>query len=248
MDGGGVLLERNPLKGLTLPKEETPKRAIVTGEQYQALRKVAVRRGPLLELIRILCHDTGHRVGGVRRLRWSDIDLERRTVHWRGEYDKLGKDHVTPLANDAVAAPTNVRRMQKTIGDTWIFPAKTDPQRHWSRGGVERRWKWMAKRAGLPIRPALWLARPPPAICDGAQSTSRSRISVRWADGRTVERSSRAINSPTSPRNAPRSRSGNCCKPGGSSEAIVPTDCPQLFARPHTQWGLEAATDSVVAA
>ncbi len=151
MDGGGVLLERNPLKGLTLPKEETPKRAIVTGEQYQALRKVAVRRGPLLELIRILCHDTGHRVGGVRRLRWSDIDLERRTVHWRGEYDKLGKDHVTPLANDAVAAPTNVRRMQKTIGDTWIFPAKTDPQRHWSRGGVERRWKWMAKRAGLPI-------------------------------------------------------------------------------------------------
>jgi integrase len=78
------------------------------------------------------------------------VDLDRRTVHWRGEFGKLGKDHTTPLADEAVAALAKVRRMVKTIGDAWIFPAKTSPLRHWSRGGVERRWKWMAKRAGLP--------------------------------------------------------------------------------------------------
>jgi hypothetical protein len=35
---GGVLLERNPLKGLPLPTEESPTRSVLTAEQYEALR------------------------------------------------------------------------------------------------------------------------------------------------------------------------------------------------------------------
>jgi integrase len=147
---GGVLLDRNPLKGLPLPKEASPKRAVVTAEQYTALRTAAAKRGPLVELVLIICHDTGHRIGSVRRLRWSDVDADRRTVHWRGEYDKLGKDHATPLTDDAVAALNKVRRTQAAIGDGWIFPAPGDPTQHWSRAAAERKWKWLAKRAGLP--------------------------------------------------------------------------------------------------
>ena len=35
---GGVLLDRNPLKGLALPREEAPQRAALTPEQYVTIR------------------------------------------------------------------------------------------------------------------------------------------------------------------------------------------------------------------
>ena len=40
-ESGIVLLERNPLKGLPLPVEMSPRRPLVTQEQYQGLRTVS---------------------------------------------------------------------------------------------------------------------------------------------------------------------------------------------------------------
>jgi len=39
---GGFLLDRNPYKGLPVPKEESPRRALLTAEQYEAMRTAAV--------------------------------------------------------------------------------------------------------------------------------------------------------------------------------------------------------------
>jgi integrase len=38
----------------------------------------------------VLAHETGHRIGAIRLLRWSDVDLERATIRWRAENDRIG--------------------------------------------------------------------------------------------------------------------------------------------------------------
>jgi integrase len=48
-------------------------------------------------------HETGHRIGSVRRLRWSAIDIDRRMTPWRAENDKIGFAYETPLSDAAVA-------------------------------------------------------------------------------------------------------------------------------------------------
>jgi len=74
-DGQGApLLERNPLKGLSLPREENPRRPLVTDEQYRQLRRIAPQVDPNFELAVVLAHETGHRIGAIRQLRWSDVD------------------------------------------------------------------------------------------------------------------------------------------------------------------------------
>jgi integrase len=92
-----MLLDRNPLKGLTLPKQESPKRPLVMGDRYEAMLRVADEVDPRFGLALVLAHATGHRIGAIRRLRWSDIDLRRRTIRWRAENDKLDFEHVTPI-------------------------------------------------------------------------------------------------------------------------------------------------------
>jgi integrase len=38
----------------------------------------------------VLANETGHRIGAVRRLRWSDIDFENVLITWRAESEKSG--------------------------------------------------------------------------------------------------------------------------------------------------------------
>ncbi|MCE2398694.1 MAG: tyrosine-type recombinase/integrase [Gemmatimonadetes bacterium] len=45
----------------------------------------------------VLAHETGHRIGAIRNLRWADIDFEGREVRWRAEHGKTGYEHVTPM-------------------------------------------------------------------------------------------------------------------------------------------------------
>ena len=66
---GGVLLERNPLKGLPMPNNESPARPSLTEAQYADVRKAAASIGSWAELMVVLAHETGHRAGSVRQLR-----------------------------------------------------------------------------------------------------------------------------------------------------------------------------------
>ena len=73
---GGYLLERNPLKRFPFPIEASPRRPMLSQEQYQATLEAAGCVSPLFELALVLAHETGHRIGSIRLLRWSDVDLE----------------------------------------------------------------------------------------------------------------------------------------------------------------------------
>src|SRR5687767_14009343 len=55
---GGTLLERNPLKGLPMPREESPRRPSLTAVQYGALRKVAAGITVLFDLALVLAHES----------------------------------------------------------------------------------------------------------------------------------------------------------------------------------------------
>lgn len=150
-DRGGVLLERNPLKGLPLPKNESPARPSLTADQYASVRKAAIVVGSWAELIVVLAHDTGHRAGSIRQLRWSDVDLNSKRIHWRAETDKIGNDHWTPATDEVVALLTREQQSRREIGDAYIFPARRgDRSQPMSGDAVFNVWKRLAAAAGLP--------------------------------------------------------------------------------------------------
>jgi integrase len=157
----GGLIDRNPFHGFRIPREPSPRRPVVTSEQYGALLRVAASVDPQCELMLILAHETGHRIGAMRWLRWNDVELgegEGR-IRWRGEHDKVRFEHVTPLSPAAVAALARARKARPAIGDSWVFPSPTVPKspkvprESVSRHLVRDWWERMETLAGLPREP-----------------------------------------------------------------------------------------------
>ena len=150
---GGYLLERNPLAGLPVPRDESPRRAVLTREQFEAACIAAAAIAPQLYVFAVLAWYTGHRSKSIRLLRWADVDLEGARIHWRGENDKIGHDHWNPLHPEAVVALRAERARVGTIdGDAWIFPASrpTGTKAPWSEHAVVNLWKRIAVRAKIP--------------------------------------------------------------------------------------------------
>lgn len=146
---GGYLLKRNPLKGLPYPKEKNPSRPTVTQERYQAMLEVAGEVDWRFELALVLAHETGHRIGAIRRLQWSDVDLERRLLQWRGDEDKMGFEHETPLTDVAFSALRDARSAHPSVGQAWVFPAPGDPSEPCSRHLMSDWWKKAEEKAEL---------------------------------------------------------------------------------------------------
>ena len=73
---GRLLLESNPLRGLKMPMEKNPTRVVLSEHEYQALLKVSQEVDWRFHLALVLAHETGHRIGAIRKLRWSGIDPE----------------------------------------------------------------------------------------------------------------------------------------------------------------------------
>ncbi len=148
---GGVLLERNPLKGLPIPRNESPARPALTEAQYLAVRAAAAKVGTWVELFVVLSHETGHRAGSIRQLRFSDIDFTGGRAHWRGEADKIGNDHWTPLTDEALGCLLRERNARGAIGDAYIFPARRgDRSQPMSGDAVFNLWKRLAVAAAIP--------------------------------------------------------------------------------------------------
>jgi len=152
-DSGVPLLDRNPLKGMPWPKQPSPRRVMLSGEEYQALEQVAGEVSRLFELALVLAHETGHRIGSIRLLKWSDLDLEGKRVRWRAEHDKIGFEHETFLTEAALEALTRTRQTRPSIGDTWLFPAPGGPSAPCSRHLFRDWWERAQELAGLKKEP-----------------------------------------------------------------------------------------------
>lgn len=147
---GGFLLERNPVRGLPIPREESPQRAMLNDAQYLAVRKAASAIGGREECFVVLAWETGHRSASIRQLRWSDVDLAAGRIHFRGENDKIGHDHWNPLHAEAVAVLKREQARLPAIGDAWVFPAARDATKALPRDTVQRLWQRLASAAKIP--------------------------------------------------------------------------------------------------
>ncbi len=146
---GRYLLDRNPLKGMPWPKEESPRRPVLSAEDYAKMLKAAPLVDERCSLALVLAHETGHRIGAIRLLRWSDLDSKHGTMRWRGDQDKIGFDHETPLSDEALSVLEAARRKQMVVGDAWIFPAPGNPLEPCSRHLLRDWWERMEERAEM---------------------------------------------------------------------------------------------------
>lgn len=151
----GGLLGRNPFLGFRLPRNASPRRPILNQEQYQSLLAAAGEVDPHCRLLVVVANETGHRVGAVRQLRWSDVDLTRDSacVKWRAELDKIRHEHKTPLSKLAVRELRRARRERSAIGDGWLFPSRSAPTEAVSRHLVRDWWQKLEKAAKIAAEP-----------------------------------------------------------------------------------------------
>ena len=154
---GRLLLDRNPLRGLKTPKEKNPTRVVLAEDEYQALLKVSRKVDWRFHVALVLAHETGHRIGAIRKLRWCDIDLDAGVVRWRAEYEKTGYEHTTPVTAEALAALAEARERKVGGRDGPVLPA---PGSHSVCVGSSRARSWWAtaqRLAGLePKRGRGW--------------------------------------------------------------------------------------------
>ena len=147
---GGPLLERNPFRGMPLPRERNPKRPVVTDEDLAALREEATAIHPLFDLALVVAHETGHRVSAIAHLRWSDVNFSEGRIRWRASYDKIGFEHETIASAVLVRALEQERRRSATLGDGWIFPSPRMAGEPCSRHLLRDWFQRAAERANLP--------------------------------------------------------------------------------------------------
>ena len=154
---GRLLLESNPLRGLKAPKEKNPTRVLLMHSEYEALLEVSVGMDWRFRVALVLAHETGHRIGAIRKLRWSDVDMEGGVIRWRAEHEKTGYEHRTPVTDDTLAVLEEARRENPGIGDAPLLPAPKDPARCVSRCLVREWWQKAEKLACLePKRGRGW--------------------------------------------------------------------------------------------
>jgi len=171
---GQPMLERNPFRGFPLPVEANTRRPMVTDEEFGRLTAAARQLASLakaptragtgsgkkpwqdVELYLLLAHETGHRCTAIGRLRWSDVDVEKGLMTWRAEFDKIGVEHVVPLSETARLALKGTaeafhaaQREAGRIGDGWVFPSPTDPEKPVRRDVLRDAWQKLEKLAKL---------------------------------------------------------------------------------------------------
>lgn len=168
----------NPLdnrKAFTRPTQvdATIQRPVTTWERYLATREVAPqvmmeRRmngtretvpSYLLELVD-LAWWTGHRIGAIRQLRYSDLRLDEGdhgAIAWPEMTDKTGKPHNVPLSEPSRAAIGRILTARPSIGAVYLFPSPTNPEEPIKRQ-LPRDWLLKAEElAELPkLEQGLW--------------------------------------------------------------------------------------------
>lgn len=172
---GSYLLDRDPTHRLKLPTPEDPARPGCSDELLARLLEEAPKvtrrvrsdgenrrvRTCLRELITVAA-GTGHRIGAIVRLRWSDWNPDQGangTLTWRGEHQKDGRTRTTSVPASVREALKAQRRRRPGVAEAYIFPApssdghlRVDVAGKWLREAEAeirehvKRWGWHAFR------------------------------------------------------------------------------------------------------
>lgn len=148
-DSGDPLLRRNPFDGFPYPKETSPKRPIMSQTRYEKMLAVANDVDWRFTVALQLAHETGHRIGAIRQLSWSDVDLNAGEINWPADTDKIGWAHTTPTTKAARAAFRRARSEKPGVGKLWVLPAPRNESEPCSRHVMRDWWLKAEKVAGL---------------------------------------------------------------------------------------------------
>ena len=152
-DRGRLLLDRNPLKGLRKPTEKNPTRVVLAEEEYRALLEVSGRFDWRFRVALVLAHETGHRIGAICQLRWTDISFEGGNILWRAEHDKSGHEHVTPVTAEALEVLEEAWRRNPGPGEAPVLPAPKSPSKCMGSALAQGWWVRAERLAGLERKP-----------------------------------------------------------------------------------------------
>jgi integrase len=107
---GEGLCDNNPVVGTN--KQEENSRSRVLSEAEAAAVWLAAPEKDYGRIVRLLLL-TGCRRDEIGSLRWSEIDLEARTITLPGERTKNGRPHVVPLSDSAIAIIAAIPRRDR---------------------------------------------------------------------------------------------------------------------------------------
>lgn len=74
----------------------------------------------------------------IRKARWQDIDFEERIWIIPGEMMKMGRDHVVPLSDQALAVLMEQKEEVSVLNTEWVFPSQIRPREPMSDGTVNK--------------------------------------------------------------------------------------------------------------
>lgn len=141
---GSWLLESNPLRGVKLPKEESPRRPVTTFDRFlkimKAVQELAAtapqdrgkERWKRFEVALVLAEATGARIGAIAGLRWSDISFNPPEITFQAEFDKRGRDRTVPIPEALAEELRGPKLRLAAVGNGWLFPCANEDA-HWPR-------------------------------------------------------------------------------------------------------------------
>jgi hypothetical protein len=174
-DDGQYVMRENPMRGYEISKERNPKRPVATQDRYEAVRAVSdsvtmdVRRNGrrfavrsyLSEILDIV-NGTGRRISAVLGLQYADLRLNEgphRSIQWREDTDKQGKEWLTPVNAPVRGALDRVMAERPGVGTAYLFPSPRNARRPVSKDLASA---WLEKAETLaelePLDGSLWHA------------------------------------------------------------------------------------------
>jgi integrase len=118
------MIENNPAAGIRKPGLEQSRDRVLANAELSSIWTAAGELGPIwCGFIRLLIA-TGLRRSEISRLKWSEVDLERKVLVLAGTRTKSGKAIEAPLNTLAIETIKSLPRIVEADGDGWLFPSR----------------------------------------------------------------------------------------------------------------------------
>src|SRR5262249_13520227 len=124
---GEGLCDQNPVAGTNTKEENGPRQRTLSDSEAAALW-IGAPEDDFGQIVRLVML-TGCRREEIGFLRWSEIDMEARTIMLPSDRTKNGQQHVVPLSEAAVKVFQSLARRD---GRDYVFGRNGDGYSNWS--------------------------------------------------------------------------------------------------------------------
>jgi len=119
------LIDRNPVEGLRMFREQSRNRTLTPEEYQRLLENCSLHYRPVV----MLAYDTGMRRGEILGLKWDQVDLKAGVISLRADETKTQENREIPLDG---ALKALIAGIPKTLGSPYVFTFRghglTDPK------------------------------------------------------------------------------------------------------------------------